>query len=245
MEFFRGVDIDWMGKTKYFVTLSLALLAIGWFSVYREKGLMYGIDFRGGTLVYVRFSNAPPIDQIRKGLADAGLTNSTIQGINDLSNPNSKNDVVIGLEQKGQGDEALDVGKQAILSVLHKIFGTDIGGKQDFNSITPSALSAYLTRRDPLVLGTSAGDRYSQLAQRFASARDKNQGGIVTNFDQLRNVEGATPVVLASLRDGFALGNFAIRDVEIVGPKVGAQLRRQAILATLYALAGMLVYIAL
>jgi preprotein translocase subunit SecF len=32
--------------------------------------------------------------------------------------------------------------------------------------------------------------------------------------------------------------------VEIVGPKVGAQLRRQAVLATLYALAGMLVYIA-
>jgi preprotein translocase subunit SecF len=41
------------------------------------------------------------------------------------------------------------------------------------------------------------------------------------------------------------LGDFTIRNVEIVGPTVGAQLRRQAILATLYALAGMLVYIAI
>ena len=37
----------------------------------------------------------------------------------------SQNDVVIGLEQKGQGDEALDAGKQQILDVLHKTFGTD------------------------------------------------------------------------------------------------------------------------
>ncbi|MGB2889717.1 MAG: protein translocase subunit SecF [Candidatus Acidiferrales bacterium] len=244
MEFFHGVNLDWMGKAKYFVTLSLVLLAVGWISVFRNHGLRYGIDFRGGTLVYVRFSTTPPIDQIRKGLAEAGLANSTIQGISDLSNPNSRNDVVIGLEQKGQGDEALDAGKQSIINVLQKTFGTDVSGRSDFNSVTPSALAAYLTQKDPLRLGTTAGDRYTQLAQRLTAARDRDEGGIVTNFDQLKSVEGATPAVLASLRDGYSLGNFAIRDVEIVGPKVGAQLRRQAVLATLYALAGMLVYIA-
>jgi preprotein translocase subunit SecF len=244
MEFFHGVNLDWMGKAKYFVTLSLVLLAVGWISVLRNHGLRYGIDFRGGTLVYVRFSTTPPIDRIRKGLGEAGLANSTIQGISDLSNPNSKNDVVIGLEQKGQGDEALDAGKQSIVNVLQKTFGTDVSGKSDFNSVTPSALAAYLNQKDPLRLGTTAGDRYTQLAQHLTAARDRDEGGIVTNFDQLKSVEGATPAVLASLRDGYSLGNFAIRDVEIVGPKVGAQLRRQAVLATLYALAGMLVYIA-
>jgi preprotein translocase subunit SecF len=244
MEFFHGVNLDWMGKAKYFVTLSLVLLAVGWISVLRNHGSRYGIDFRGGTLVYVRFSTTPPIDRIRKGLGEAGLANSTIQGISDLSNPNSRNDVVIGLEQKGQGDEALDAGKRSIINVLQKTFGTDVSGKSDFNSVTPSALAAYLSQKDPLRLGTTAGDRYTQLAQHLTAARDRDEGGIVTNFDQLKSVEGATPAVLASLRDGYSLGNFAIRDVEIVGPKVGAQLRRQAVLATLYALAGMLVYIA-
>lgn len=244
MEFFRGVNIDWMGKAKYFVTLSLLLLAIGWISVFRNHGLRYGIDFRGGTLVYVRFSGPPPIDQIRKGLAAAGLPNSTIQGISDISNPNSQDDVVIGLEQRGQGEGSLDAGKQAILDVLHKTFGTEVTGKQDFNSTTPSALAAYLTQRDPLAFGTNAGDRYNQLSQKLTGARDKDHGGVVTNFDELKNVEGATPAVLNALRDGYALGNFTIRNVEVVGPKVGAQLRRQAVLATLYALGGMLVYIA-
>ena len=30
MEFFQGVNVDWMGKAKYFVALSLMLLAVGW-----------------------------------------------------------------------------------------------------------------------------------------------------------------------------------------------------------------------
>ena len=246
MEFFRNVNVDWMGKAKYFVALSLILLAVGWISILRNGGLRYGIDFRGGTLVYVRFSGPAPVNQIRKGLQDAGLANSSIQTISDnVLNGNSQNDVVIGIEKKGEGDEALDASKQAILDVLHKTFGTaNTAGKQDFNSITPSSLAAYLTQKDPFSLGTNANDRYNQLAQRLTSARDKEHGGIVTNFDDLKNVDGATPGVLAALKDGFALDNFTIRDVEVVGPKVGAQLRRQAILATLYALAGMLLYIA-
>jgi preprotein translocase subunit SecF len=244
MELFHDVNIDWMGKAKYFVALSLSLLLIGGISVYRHHGLYYGIDFRGGTLVYVRFASPPPIDQLRKGLAAEGLGNSTIQGISDISNPNSRNDVVIGLEQQGQGEQSLDAGKQTIVTVLDKMFGTAAAGKPDFNSATPSALASLLTEKDPLNLGAAAGDRYTQLARRLTDARDKDHNGVVTNFDDLKGVPGVDSRVLTSLRQNYSLGNFTIRDVEIVGPKVGSQLRRQAIFATLYALAGMLVYIA-
>ena len=244
MEFFKGVNVDWMGKAKYFVTLSLVLLAVGWASILKNGGLRYGIDFRGGTLVYVRFAGPPPIDQIRKGLQSAGLANSSIQSISDIGDSASQRDVVIGLEQKGTGDESLDAGKDAILNVLHKTFGTDTSGKQDFNSITAPALADYLTMKDPLTLGTNAGDRSKELAQRLIDARDRDQGGIVTSFDQLKSAPGVTPQVVNALSSGLSLGNFTIRNVEIVGPKVGAQLRRQAVLATLYALLGMLVYIA-
>jgi preprotein translocase subunit SecF len=245
MELFKTVNVDWMGKAKYFVTLSLVLLAVGWASILKDHGLHYGIDFRGGTLVYVRFSGPPPINDIRKGLESAGLHDSTIQSINDISDANSKNDVVIGLERKGAGDESLDAGKQAILDVLHKSFRNDTSGKDDFNSSGKAALAAYLTQKDPLSLGVNAGDRYNQLAQKLIDARDKEHSGIVTSFDQLKNVDSATPTVLGALSSGYSLGNFTVRNVEVVGPKVGAQLRRQAILATLYALAGMLVYIAI
>ena len=60
----------------------------------------------------------------------------------------------------------------------------------------------------------------------------------------IRSVEGhVDPAVLASLPDGFFLSDFGVRNVEIVGPQVGAQLRKQALLATVYSLAGMLIYL--
>jgi len=219
----------------------------GWASILKNGGLRYGIDFRGGTLVYVRFAGPAPLDQIRKGLSAAGLNDSTIQTISDnVLGGGSQNDVVIGLEQKGQSDEtSLDAGREAIVNVLHKTFGTaDTGGKLDFNSSTKEAVAGVLTEKDPLTLGAAAGDRYNQLAQRLLAARDADHSGIVTNFSQLQNVDGVTPAVLSALNNNFVLGNFTIRDVEIVGPKVGAELRLQAIRATLYALAGMLIYIA-
>jgi preprotein translocase subunit SecF len=243
MEFFRGVNLDWMGKAKFFVALSLALLLIGGISIYREGGLRYGIDFKGGTDVYVGFAGPPPIDQLRQGLTAQGLGDSQIQSISDNTNSGA-HDVVIALERKEEGDQALDTGKQAILTALQKTLGTTASGLPDFNSISALALADFLTRKDPLGLGPVGGPRYSQLAQKLTDARDKDHGGILTSFDELKNVEGADTRVLTSLRDGFSLGTFTIRNVEIVGPRVGAQLRRQAIYATLYALAGMLVYIA-
>jgi preprotein translocase subunit SecF len=240
LEFFRGVNIDWMGKAKYFVTLSLVLLAIGWISVWRQ-GLRYGIDFRGGTLVVVRFATSPPVDKIRKGLEQSGLHNSTITPISDFSDPNSKNDVQISLERAGETDQALDSDRQAVLDALHKTFGTT-GSRQDFNSATPQTLAAYLIQKDPLNLGPTGGERYNQLAKEITDARDRL--GIVSSFDQLKSAN-VTPAVVNALSSGFDLGNFAIRSVESVGPKVGAQLRNQAFWATMYALGGMLIYVAI
>ena len=244
IELFKQPNIDWMGKAKYFFALSGILLLAGWASIFYKGGLRYGIDFKGGTNVDVRFAQPPNIDRIRQGLSQQGLGTSEIQPISDPANPNA-NEVVIGLEQKGEGDQALDTGKMQVVNALNATFGTLNSGKPDFNAATPTSLAAFLTQRDPLGLSTNAGDRYQQLAARILAYRDGNAAnGVLTNFDALAKVESVTPAVLSAIKDNYALGAFAIRNVEIVGPKVGAELRRQAILVTLYALGGMLVYIA-
>jgi preprotein translocase subunit SecF len=243
IELFKQPNIDWMGKAKYFYALSGLLLLIGIISVVSQGGIRYGLDFKGGTNVDVRFAQPPNIDRLRSGLAAQGLGNSEIQSISDIANPNA-NEVVISLEQKGQSDQALDVSKTQIINALNTIYGTSSSGKPDFNAATPASLAAFLTQRDPLLLSTNAGDRYSQLAKKILDYRDRNRNGVLTNFDELSNVDGVKPAVLNPLKENFNLGAFAIRNVEIVGPKVGSELRRQAILVTLYALAGMLVYIA-
>jgi len=244
IEFFKEPNIDWMGKAKYFYGLSAILLIAGLISWLHEGGLRYGIDFRGGTNVDVRFAQPPNIDQIRDALKTQGLGGSEIQAISTGMTASNSNEVLIFVEQKGQGDQALDTSKAQVLTALNAMYGTKDPGKPDFNAATHSSLTESLTSKDPLNLSTNAGDRYDQLARRLLAYRDGPKNGVLTSFDDLSGVEGATPAVISALKSNFALGTFAIRNVEIVGPKVGAELRKQAILVTLYALAGMLVYIA-
>ena len=105
MEFFKQADIDWMGKAKYFYALSGLLLVMGMASLISKGGPYYGIDFKGGTVVNVRFASTPPIDTLRNGLVQQGLGSSTIVPVSDIASPNS-NEVLINLEEKGQGAEA-------------------------------------------------------------------------------------------------------------------------------------------
>ncbi len=243
LELFKQPNIDWMGKAKYFYALSGILLLAGWASILYGSGIRYGIDFKGGTNVDVRFAQPPNVDKLRSGLAAQGLGNTEIQSISDIANPNS-NEVVIFVEGKGKDEQALEEGRVKVLGALSATYGVPGSARPDFNSATPSSLAALLTDKDPLLLSANAGDRYQQLAKKLLDYRDKNSNGVLTNFDDLSKADGVTTPVLAAVKDSYALGPFAIRNVEIVGPKVGAELRQQAIYVTLYALGGMLVYIA-
>ena len=245
IELFKQPNIDWMGKAKYFYALSGILLLAGWISILFGSGIRYGIDFKGGTNVDVRFAQPPNVDKLRSGLAAQGLGNTEIQSISDIANPNS-NEVQIFVEGKGQDEQAVQSSREKVLSALNATYGGSGSNKPDFNSdsTTPPSLAVFLTEKDPLLLSVNAGDRYQQLSKRILDYRDKNSNGILTNFTDLSKVDGVTAPVLAAVKDSFALGPFAVRKIEVVGPKVGAELRQQAIYVTLYALGGMLLYIA-
>jgi preprotein translocase subunit SecF len=245
LELFKQPNLNWMGKAKYFYALSGILLLVGWISIFFGRGIKYGIDFSGGTNVDVRFAKTPDLDKLRSGLAAQGLGNSEIQSIHDISSPYN-NEVLIFVEGKGQDEVLMQSSRTKVLDALNATYGVATSEKPDFNSnsTTPSSLAAVLTEKDPLFLRVNAGDRYPQLAKSILNYRNSDANGILTNFEDLSKVPGVTPAVLNTIKSSFSLGPFAIRDIEIVGPKVGAELRKQAIYVTLYALGGMLVYIA-
>ncbi len=245
IEFFKQPNFDWMGKAKYFYALSAILLLAGWISIWQKGGLYYGIDFKGGTNVDVRFAKAPNVDELRKSLTAQGLGGAEIQAVSDTGLPGqASNEVLIFVEQKGTDDQALDSSKARVISALNATYGVSNTDKNDFNLAPLNSLAAVLNQKDPLNLGTSAGDRYTQLAKKLLDYRDKVANGLITDLSALSNADGATPAVVAVVKDNFSVGPFAIRNTEIVGPKVGAELRQQAIWVTLLALGGMLLYIA-
>jgi preprotein translocase subunit SecF len=245
IELFKQPNIDWMGKAKYFFALSGILLAIGWAAIFFKGGIKYGIDFKGGTNVDVIFAQPPNVDKLRSSLRAQGLNNTEIQGISSSAISTShSNEVLIFVEQAGQNDQAIDNSKTKVLDALDAAYGVSSGSKPDFNSTSTNALANFLSEKDPLGLSVGAGNKYQVLASNLLAFRDKDKNGVIDNFSELSQASGAAPAVVSAIEQHYSLAPFAIRNVEIVGPKVGAELRNQAIRVTLYALAGMLVYIA-
>jgi preprotein translocase subunit SecF len=234
VEFFRNPSIDFLGKKWYFLAFSLVFSVAGVLSMLFWHGIPWGVDFRGGTLVTVKFSHAPNDNAIRAAMDRAGLQNAKIQRLGQASN----NEVLIDLAVQETNEEALDRGKTQIINALET---NAPAGKVDLNNASSFTIKNFLMEKDPLHLGTDADQKYTAQAQAIVNFRDKVQGGVLGSIDHLKGI--VDPPLVAALSDGFFVSDFGVRDVAIVGPQVGGQLRKQAFLATVYSLAGMLIYL--
>jgi len=150
----KQTHIDFMGKFKTALMFSVLLILAGIVSIAMHGGLKYGIDFSGGTLVQLKFPEAPAIDSIRSGLKDLGFADSTIQ---EFGSP----DTILIRVERADGE-------------LKEEVGTKIK-------------------------------------------------------ESLETTKGFTGIV--------------IERVEMVGPKVGKDLRMKALLSILYAIIGIVIYI--
>lgn len=235
VEFFKNPNIDFLGKKWYFIAFSLVFSIAGLLSIFFWHGIPLGIDFRGGTLVYVKFSHPPNDNAVRAAMDHTGLTNVRIQRLGQVGS----NEVLIDVPETETSEQSLDRAKTQIVNALESNAQPN---KQDLNNSSSLSVAAYLNDKDPLHLGTDAAQRYTAIAQAITNFRDKTRGGVLASWDDLKGV--AEPGVLNSIQDGFFLSDFGVYQVEIVGPQVGKQLQKQAILATVYSLAGMLIYLA-
>ena len=236
MEFFHNVNIDFLGKKWYFLAFSLIFSVAGVLSILFWHHIPWGVDFRGGTLVYVRFSHTPDLGQIRSLLDRAGLHDPKIQPYDQAY----LNEVLIDLDIRETSEKDLSLGRTKIINALET---NAPAGKEDLNNASSLRIKNHLMDRDPMHLGTDADAKYAAQAQAIVDFRDKVHGGVLNSLDQLKGGSGIDPAAAASIPDGFFLSDFGVRNVEIVGPQVGGQLRTQAGLATLYSLLGMLVYL--
>lgn len=78
MEFFSKNKVyDFMGKRVAFLGLS-SILFVASVILLLTKGLTFGIDFAGGTIVQVKYDQVAPIENIRETLKNTKYHNSTI-----------------------------------------------------------------------------------------------------------------------------------------------------------------------
>ena len=163
MRFFKNPNYDFVRWRWHAIVLSLIVILAG-MSLIATRGLQKGVDFEGGTIVILKFDQAPDLARIRGALATSmsGGGDAVVQNYGDAQN----NTVMIRVRRTGE----------------------EIGG------------------------------------------------------DLSKEVDA----IVAAMKQGN-VGSFKLppEGTEIVGPVVGKQLRRQGVLATVLALGGILLYIAL
>ena len=156
MEFVKpGTKINFLGVRRIAFALSGLVIGVSIISIILHGGLNYGIDFAGGTLVQVKFSEPTQVETIKENLASIGLDRSLVQRFGE----------------KGENEYLIRVEKSV----------SDLGG-----------LSGQIKR---------------------------------------------------TLQEAYGKDGVEVRRTEMVGPKVGKDLRRKGILAIVYALIGILIYV--
>ena len=152
MEFFKTTKIyDFMSKSKIFITISIVAILASYALLF-TKGLNYGIDFAGGTLIQVKYEGPAPIKKIREVIKRDPMFASA------------------SVTEFGSPDEVI-----IKITTSSKSVGTDIGDK-----------------------------------------------------------------VRALLKE---TGKFEVRRVDMVGPKVGSELREKGLMAMLISIAVILLYV--
>jgi preprotein translocase subunit SecF len=193
VEFFRGVNVDWLRLKWYFLAFSLIFSVAGLISMgmhMRSIGspVPLGVDFKGGTQVQVRFTKTqacPLISSLDSMDLSSYSDPRTLAALKSCPSTNR-------IREAMAADGIKDASIQTIKAV----------DEPDANEVLISL---------PEQQDESSLD----------AGRQRIVGALQSHFDN----------------------PFVVRNVQVVGPTVGKQLEKQALLATLYSMLGMLVYL--
>lgn len=78
-----GLNIDFIAKAKVCIAISLVVILVGLGSIVAHGGLNEGIDFSGGTLLQLRFSQPADLGTVREALGTIGLGKGIVQHFGD------------------------------------------------------------------------------------------------------------------------------------------------------------------
>src|SRR5215203_7499860 len=119
----HDVNIDWMGNRRWFIGVSVLLMLAGLGSaVIRQatgrQAFNLGVDFKGGTVVTVKFKQRPTDEAIRTALSSQGLNDAVVQG---TDKPDT---VLVKLPLEGQSQAEIETGRAMVRTALNT-FGSE------------------------------------------------------------------------------------------------------------------------
>ena len=113
-----GIQINFMKFKNIGFGISIAAIAVSLGCIFLLRGLNYGIDFAGGTVVQVRFTQEVGSEELRAALKTIGMEQARIQSVEDAETAA----FLIRTAASSEGNE--DVGL-SVKGALETAFGAD------------------------------------------------------------------------------------------------------------------------
>ena len=224
MRIFHDLNVDFLGKRKLFYMFSLALFLIGLLSVI-FRGLSFGIDFKGGSEIVLQFEKQINIAEIRKDIENIGLGNVEVRTFGGETG---------SLIRTELQEVPADVYPKVVNSIETEI--KNIIPNVGFNVVEKTSNTITYSFPNPDTTNLVSD-------QLFLAGFQTSKVSEEPDNKQLDVSVGISDWIKQNLREKIKNNTFSVIKEDKVGPKVGNELKRDAVIAVFLSLVVILIYL--
>ena len=212
--------IDFIGKKKYTIWISAVAILLSLGSIFLHGGLRYGVDFAGGILIQIRFSETADISEIRDALDAMGSKEASVQ------NFGGGNEFLIRIEKTSEDLEEMSKNIQAALQERFKGKALEIRRVE----VVGPKVGKDLKRKALWAVGLSFAAILIYVAWRFRTVAF-GLGGIAALFHDILITYGAISIFqleysLPLLAVILTIIGFSINDTIVIFDRVRENIKK-------------------
>ncbi len=220
MNILDNLNIDFISKRKIAYIISGSLILLGLLSL-ATRGLELGIDFKGGTEIALKFDDPINISDIRAELEKLGLGNSEVKTFGGESG------ILVRTELQAI---PADVHSKIITSIKASILKFEPNSEPTISDSNATSVTFSFAKV------TMANSIESKL---------QNDGYQTSRLDDTHLIlrVGIADWIEGALRSNMPNNHFVVQKEDVVGPKIGGELKQDSVISIILALAGILIYL--
>lgn len=224
MRLFENLNIDFMSKRTTFYFVSAFILLAGLLSIV-IKGVEFGIDFKGGTEIALQFDKPVDVAYVRTQVDKIGLGNVEVKTFG------GSNGILLRTEIQEIPKNIFPKVKDRIESIIKNTYP----GIQ-FTASDTTAGSVTYTFPDPQTANVINNKLFESGFQSTKASEE------ATNTEVMVRV-GIGDWIKENFSQKFTDNKFSVLKEDKVGPKVGKELKRDAVLSVVLSLLVILIYL--
>lgn len=224
MRMFSNLNVNWMGLRKSFYILSFVLFTLGMISII-FRGLVFGIDFKGGSEIVLQFEKPVNISKMRDILSNVDL------GAVEVRTFGGETGVLVRTELQ-------EIPKNIYPKVVQKI-------KENIEQILPGIEYRIIDSTTNSVTFNFSNPDTTNIIINELFTKGFQTGRVSAELDNTQMLVrvGIADWIKEVLREKIKDNNFQVLKEDRVGPKIGDELKRDALLAVFLSLIVILIYL--